>query len=242
MWAFALCSIASTAFAGVPFVTDDADTPDKGHYEINVALQYQRFQGGSFGSTPSVEVNYGATDKLQLTALVPYSFQQIDGAGANFGIGDIEISVKYRFVDADDWGWRPSIAFAPELIAPSGSEARGLGAGHTQAFLPVWFSKDINQWTVFGGGGYNINPGNGTLNWWFAGIGVLRELSPKWTVGIEVYDATPDERGGKNSVAFNVGAIYNISDMHHLMVSVGRNIVNPAANQLATYIGYQLTF
>src|ERR1700710_2750949 len=47
------------AFAGVPFVTDDADTPDAKHFEINIAAQYTRFGGGSVAGVPSVEVNYG---------------------------------------------------------------------------------------------------------------------------------------------------------------------------------------
>jgi long-subunit fatty acid transport protein len=235
-------AITSTAMAGAPYLTDDPDTPDKGHFEINLSLQYSRFQGGSSGAAPAFEVNYGVTDKLQLSAMVPLAFNQADGIGTNAGIGDTEIGVKYRFVDSDDWGWRPGVAFAPTLITSSGSSARGLGAGYTQAFLPVWVSKELKQWTVFGGGGLDINPGPNGRNWWFTGVGLTRELSPKWTVGMEVFDTTPSESDGRNSVGFNVGATYNISDTHHILFSIGRNITNVSANQVSTYIGYQLTF
>jgi hypothetical protein len=183
--------LCSPAFAGVPFLTDDADTPDAKHFEINIAAQYTRFQGGSVGAVPSVEVNYGLTSRVELTVLAPLALSHIDGEGANLGVGDIEIGFKYRFIDSDDWGWKPAVAFAPALITTSGSEVRGLGNGRMQGFLPLWLSKDFNQWTVFAGGGYNINPGPGRRDWWFSGIGVTRELDPTWTVGAEIYHATP---------------------------------------------------
>jgi hypothetical protein len=231
------------AFAGVPFVTDDADTPDAGHFEINIAAQYTRFQGGSVGAVPSVEVDYGLTSKLELSVLAPLAMSHVDGVGTNVGVGDLELGFKYRFIESDDWGWRPGVAFAPTISMTSGSEVRGLGEGRMLGFLPIWLSKDFNQWTVFGGGGYNINPGTDRLNWWFAGLGVTRELNPEWTIGVEIYYATPTGQGLKNSTGFNVGAIYNINDVHHLMVSVGRNLINARENnEFSTFIGYQITF
>lgn len=234
---------ASSAWAGPPFVSDGADTPDAKHFEVNIGAQYTRFEGGSAGTVPSVEVNYGVTERLQVAILTPMSMSHIDGQGTNVGFGDIEFGVKYRFVDADDWGWRPGIAFAPSLIMPSGSAERGLGSGQMQGFLPIWLSKEFGRWTVFGGGGYNINPGVDRLNWWFTGIGATRELTPTWTVGAEIFHTTPTDRGAKDNTAFNIGVIYNISDVHHVMASVGRNIVNARENnEFSTFIGYQIVF
>ncbi len=162
LWA-CLCTIwAASAWAGVPFVTDDADTPDAKHFEINIAGQYTRFQGGSVGTIPSVEVNYGVTDKLQVSVLMPIGFSQVQGVGTNVGLGDTELGVKYRFMDADDWGWKPGIAFAPTVTLPSGIEERGLGAGHFQVSLPIWLSKDFNKWTAFGGHQLQRQSGSGS--------------------------------------------------------------------------------
>jgi hypothetical protein len=231
------------AFSGVPFVTDDADSPDAGHFEINIAAQYTRFQGGSVSAIPSVEVNYGLTRTVELTIEAPLAMSHVDNVGTNVGIGDVRLSVKYRFIDADDWGWRPAVAFYPAISLPSGSEVRGLGEGRMQGFLPIWISKEFNQWTVFTGGGYNINPGLARRNWWFAGLGVTRELDPAWTIGAEIYHSTPIANGVKSNTGFNVGVIYNISDVHHLLLSVGRNLINARENnELSTYVGYQLTF
>ncbi len=69
------------------------------------------------------------------------------------------------------------------------------------------------------------------------------EINASWTVGAELYYAGATESGLKSNTAFNIGVIYNISDEHHLMMSVGRNLTNALENnQFSTYVGYQLTF
>jgi hypothetical protein len=56
----------------------------------------------------------------------------------------------------------------PLVEVPSGDADKGLGNGKTQYFLPVWLQKDFGKWTIYGGGGYWINPGTGNKNWWFS--------------------------------------------------------------------------
>jgi hypothetical protein len=239
----ALLSTAVPASAGVPFVTDDPDTPDKGHFEINVAHQYTLTRDEQSANLPSVEVNYGLTSNLELHIFVPLAFNHPRGGGSVAGLGDVELGVKYRFIDEDDDGWRPAIAFAPAIQVPTGNANRALGSGQTQAFLPIWMSKDIGKFTVFGGGGYQINPGPENRNYWLAGVGVTYEINPQWTVGAEVFHSTVDVSEGFSSTGFNLGVIYNIDDNHHLMMSAGRGLVNATQNnQFSAFLGYQLTF
>jgi hypothetical protein len=238
------CVLASSgAMAGVPFVTDDAATPEAKHVQINLAAAYIRFEGGSVGALPSFQVNYGLTDNVQLSILTPLSFAQTDHVGTNFGVGDTQLGVKYRLIDQDDEGWRPSVAFAPLMTLPSGSAARGLGTGQIQGSIPIIVSKGFEPWLVFGEASYNINPGYDRLNWWFTGIGVTRDLNATWTLGVEVFYTTALGRGLQDGVGFNVGGIYNISDMHHILLAVGRNLTNATANnELSVYLAYQLAF
>ena len=234
---------ATPAEAGPPFVTDDPETPDKGHFEINLAAQYTRFNGGSTADIPGLEVNFGVLSNLQATILVPLGLSQVSGVGTNVGVGDIELELKYRFIDEDPSGWRPAVAIAPQVNLPSGSEARGLGVGRATGFIPVWASKDIGRWTVFGGDGLNVNTGPNQKDWWFSGVGLLRELDPNWTVGGEVYYSSPDSIGRKNVLGFNLGLVYNINDTYHVLFSAGRNLVNAKdTNQFSTYVGMQFTF
>jgi hypothetical protein len=58
----------------------------------------------------------------------------------------------------------------PVLEVPIGEENRGLGVGHWRGYLPLWVQKSFGDWTTYGGGGYWINHGNGTIdrdNWYF---------------------------------------------------------------------------
>ena len=239
----ALLSAVDPASAGVPFVTDDPDTPEKGHFEINLASQFTGTQSEQSGVIPSLEVNYGVTDHLEIHVLLPLAYNHPVGGATAVGPGDIELGIKYRFLDGDDWGWRPSIAFAPAIILPTGSETRDPGTGHTQAFLPIWLSKDIDKFTVFGGGGYQINPGPGNRNFWFVGVGVTYEINADWTIGGEIFRTTASEHDATNSTSFNLGVIYNINDNHHLMMSAGRGLWNIAENnKFSVFLGDQLTF
>jgi len=229
-----------------------ADRLDAGHYGITIRAAGYNLDGpkavdiasgGSTANIPSLEVDYGVLSNLEATILIPLGLSQVSGVGTNVGFGDVELSLKYRFIEEDSWGWRPAVAFAPQINLPSGSEARGLGAGRTTGFIPIWASKDINQWTVFGGGGLNINTGPDQKNWWFSGVGVLRELDPNWTVGGELYYSSPDATGVKHTMGFNLGFIYNINDIYHVLLSAGRNLINARdTNQFSTYIGMQFTF
>jgi hypothetical protein len=240
---WAATALMRTAQAGPPFISNGAATLDPQHFEIDISAQYTKANGAGAAAIPSVEVDYGVIDKLQIGIQIPIELVHIDGVGTNIGPADTQMGVKYRFVDSDDEGWRPGIAFAPVILVPSGSQQRGLGSGHVQGFLPVWLSKDFHEWSVFGGGGYNINLGADRLNWWFTGLGVTRDLSAKWTVGAEVFHTTPIARGTKDSTGFNVGAIYNVSNVHHLMAAIGRNLVNARENnEVSVYLGYQATF
>ena len=231
------------ARAGVPFVTDDPGTVDKGHYEIDIANQFTHTHDENSGVIVGVEVDYGVTEHLELDVFVPLSFDHSFGERSHVGPGDIQVSVKYRFLDADDDGWRPSIAVAPTLIAPSGNADHDLGTGHTHGFLPVLIGKEFGKWNAFGSAGYNINPGPNNRDWWFTGAGLTRDINESWTLGGEVYYASAQEKDKKGGAGFNVGGIYNINDTYHLLLSVGRNFTNARQLNLITYYaGIQLTF
>ena len=141
----ALAAWSTPASAGFPFLTDDPGTQGIGKWEIDIFSQYARARADSAGAFAAVQVNYGLTDNFDLQAQAPWAFAQANGVGTNSGIGDAQAGFKFRFVDEDKDGWRPAVAFVPAVIAPTGSAPRGLGAGYTRAFLPVWLSKSFGE-------------------------------------------------------------------------------------------------
>jgi hypothetical protein len=57
---------------------------------------------------------------------------------------------------------------------------------------------------------------------------------------VEIFYETPQETGGEHNLAFNAGAIINITENHHILMSAGTDIDGPAS--FFSYIAYQLTF
>ncbi len=76
------------------------------------------------------------------------------------------------------------------------------------------------------------HPATDIRNFWFAGRGATYEVSPEILGGAEIFRTTAGTVNGTNGTSFNVDAMYNISDKHHLLFSVGCNIANTASNNL----------
>ena len=227
----------TVAQAGPPFVTDDPEPVEYRHWEIYLASQDAKDKDGWSGTAPHFEVNYGALPNLQVHLIAPFAYVRPNDGSSHYGFGDLELGVKYRFIQEADW-W-PMVGAFPIVDLPTGRSSKGLGSGHTKTFLPIWFQKSWGPWTSYGGGGYWINPGSENKDYWFAGWEVQRELSKSVTLGGEVFYNTPTEKGEGDRTGSNVGTIFNLTDEHHLLFSAGRDI--HGQNRFSTYIAYQLT-
>jgi hypothetical protein len=239
----ALALAAGVASAGPPFRTDDPEPVELHHWEVYAFSAGADTEDDVNAVAPGLEVNYGAAPNLQLHLVVPLVADKPAGGGTAYGVGDLELGVKYRFIQEDEHGWRPQVGVFPIVELPTGAADRGLGAGYTRAFLPIWIQKSSGDWPTYGGGGYWINPGPGNQNYWFAGWLLQRQVSKPLAIGAEVFYQSADKVGGKASPGFNVGGIYDFSDHYHLLFSVGRAFANARqTNQLSYYVALQTTF
>jgi hypothetical protein len=229
------------ACAGPPFVTDDPDTTDYKHWEIDFFTIYTHTAGDDFAQLPALELDYGILPDLQLHAIAPGAFNHAPGAGDQYGYGDTELGVKYRFFHETDK--LPEMGLFPLVEVPSGDSGRGLGNGQTQIFVPVWFQKTFGQnkeWTTFGGGGFWYNPGVDHRNYGRFGWELQRDLSERLTLGGEIYHETESLEDAGGHTAFNLGGYLNFDEHNHILFSAGRDIQGP--NRFSCYLGYQLTF
>jgi hypothetical protein len=221
----------------------EAAPPPFQRYSITVGALYTHRQGETSGWLPNVEVNYAATENLQLHAMVPLAYDRLSGGSTNFGIGDFEIGARYRFIQPDDQGLRPAVSFYPLIDFPTGDEERNLGTGRTHVFLPLWVAKTFGAWTPYGGGGYWINPGPTNKDWWFFDGGLQYAVSDSLSVYGEIFHATSSKTTLPETTGFNIGGTYNLTASHHILVSVGRAIQNAReTNQFTGYLAYMLTF
>ena len=160
-------AVTHIAQAGPPYVTDDPEPVEHKHCEIYLASQLAHDSSGWSGTSPHVEINYGVIPNLQLHLIAPVAFSAPADGSRQFGYGDTELGIKYRFLQ--ETARLPMAGVFPLVELPTGDAARGLGAGHAQVFLPLWLQKSSGPWTTYGGGGYWINPGAGNRNWGLVG-------------------------------------------------------------------------
>ena len=234
----AIALIASPALAGPPYVNDDPEPTDEGHYEIYLFAGGTATQGGS-GGGGGIDFNYGAASDLQLTAVLPLGWDNPKGGPPTVDLGNVELAAKYKFLHQDDVG--VDVAFFPRVFLPAGSAA--VGERHVSLLLPLWVGRSWDQWSTFGGGGCTINRGGDSRNFCQIGWAATYQVAPTFQIGGELYHQTADTKGGKASTGLGVGAIYDLNENLHLMASAGPGIQNAQATDRYTwYAALQFTF
>jgi hypothetical protein len=227
-----------TALAGPPFITDDPEPVEYKHWEVYLASQYKHDRDQNSATLPHIEVNYGLVPNVQVHLIAPLQYVKPEGEASHYGYGDTEFGIKYRFIqETKDF---PQVGIFPIVEIPTGDHTSGLGNGKAQVFLPLWFQKSWGPWTTYGGGGYWINPGEDNKNWWQFGWLVQREINKMLTLGAELYYKTASKADIDDSKGYTVGAIINVTERHHILLSAGQDIHGP--NYYSLYMAYQLTF
>ncbi len=228
--------VALNAFAGPPFKTDDPQPVDFLHWEFYVASEQEYGRHETNATCPHFEINYGAAPNLQVHLVAPLGYVHAED-GTHYGYSDTELGLKYRFLEESDAA--PQVGVFPMIEIPTGDQSRGLGSGKVQAYLPVWVQKSWGKFTTYAGGGYWYNPGPGQRNWLFTGWEAQYDFSEVVTLGGELYYQTADNEETTASAGFNVGGYINVTENHHILFSVGRDLARSAST--TAYIGYQLT-
>jgi hypothetical protein len=233
-----LAIVPMDAFAGPPFLTDDPEPVEYQHWEMYLASQYKHDRDQESATFPHVEINYGLIPNVQVHVIAPMQYVKPEGQTSQYGYGDTEFGIKYRFIQ--ETKYLPQVGIFPIIEFSTGDSAKGLGNGQAQYFLPLWLQKSWGPWTTYGGGGYWINPGEGNRDWWQFGWLLQREINKKLTLGAEIYYKTSNRTGIDESKGYTVGAIINLTDNHHLLLSGGQDVSGP--NYHSFYIAYQFTF
>lgn len=225
--------LAARTHAGPPYLTDDPDPTEYQHWEAEL------FTTGDYHTDYSVagpvaELDYGVLPDTQVTFDFGMAAAVGDETRAATGLGDVALSVKYRFLHETN-GW-PELAIFPGMTFPTGDASRGLGNGRATYHLPVWAQKSFGAWTVDGGGGVFFNTAPGARNYPYGGLLVQRACGVRLSLGMELFaqgQAAADDEG---YAALNFGGAFRISDCFSLQTSVGHSVVG--ADHTLWYCGF----
>ena len=187
---------------------------------------------------PGIELNYGLTNDLMTHVIVPFLLTKIDSAQGAFSLGDVELGLKYRFIEESDRF--PQIGLFPHLEIPTGDSSKAAGSGAFELFVPLWFQKTFGPWTTYGGGGLWLQFSSGNNNFWFFGWEIQRDISEQLMLGAELFGTTGSFESTFAEIGFNIGGSYDFSQTHHALFSIGSEIKGP--DRFLMYLAYQLTF
>ncbi len=113
--------------------------------------------------------------------------------------------------------------FPRAFIPTSGGQ---FGPARVSLLLPVWAEKDFGPWQVFGGGGYQINPGPGQRGFWTGGVALTRDVTKQLNLGAEIYAHTADTEDGRAFVGVNLGAAWRMTPHWSLLAAGGPGVEN----------------
>ena len=216
VWAIVALGTPASAIAGPPYSTDDPAPVDPGHWEV-IPFVTGSHESGTTAGEAGFDVNYGLMPDVQLTLVLPVLYEH--SRSLRSGLGRIETEVKWRFLEQDENGLRPEMAFALTVILPTA--AADYDSDDVSFMFPLWMQKDFGEWSVFGGGGYQFNRDKLLQDSWEAGIGVLRGVGDRWTFGAEFFHEKPGVPTERSFTSFNVGAEWEISENWTLLGSAG---------------------
>lgn len=222
--------------AGPPYTTDDPETPRRHGWEINLPYVLARSGPASQAQAPLFDLNYGLFDHIQLDLEIPVFRVSLPGQPTASGLGDVMAGFKWRFLE--ETKARPQVAIYPQICFPTGSVAKGLGAGAPCYVLPVAAEKNWGKWTASANLGYFIQQAAGASDFFYYGAAVTHELAEGMEVGVEVFGHAFAIIGSEPENGFNFGAELRLSPTIALLGSAGHGFRRKG--HFLAYIGIQL--
>jgi hypothetical protein len=238
----ALLAASTVALAGPPFQTDDPEPIEFRNYEFYTFASSDGTPLETDTEGPAVEFNWGALPNTHLHIIVPAAAIFPAQGPRAFGIGDIELGIKYKFVQ--EGKHRPMIGTFTMFEIPTGSAPRGLGVGKTWYKVPLWAQKSFGKWTTYGGGGATVFSVPGYRNYAFAGWLLQRDLGEKWTLGTEIFYHGPEgplAPQTRPSTLVDFGGYYKFRDPgFQLLFCYGHSAIGQTENY--AYLGLYWTW
>ncbi len=232
------------ALGGPPLATDDPETPGRGGWEINLSHTLERTRDELFMEPPLVDINYGWLENDQWKIEFAAIALDPDDEPNHWGVSDVELGWKYRFLEEDQHGIMASIY--PQPLIPTGNHGLGLSDGRFETLLPVEVGKHFydDKLFVYGEVGYNAVYGDSKADEVIYGLAVACEATEELEVMCEVGGVAFPRGGDPDDTFFNVGFKYAMNENVALIGSAGRSFRdrNRGTPELLTYVGVQITF
>lgn len=196
-----------------PDLTNSTRTVPPGVIQIETGVEYSesRIGGGEsdrrFGAQLALRI--GLTNALE-ARLGGEPFVRLRGESDDTGPGDLTLGLKYRFLDAGEGEWWPSLGLQPSVKLPVAGAPIGTGRPDFALLtlasfgLPARLDLDVNTGLVAVGQSRR----NGYLLQALASASLSREILDRASTFVELAFASRDDRDKRNTVDVRTGIVY----------------------------------
>ena len=121
---------------------DDPEPADYKHGEFYFASQYIHSDDAKSATLPHLEFNYGVLPNMHLHLIAPFQYVKPEGEDSQYGYGDTELGIKYRFIQETDK--IPMVGTFPIVLIPTGDQKKRIWvAGRPRLFLPFMVAEEL---------------------------------------------------------------------------------------------------
>jgi hypothetical protein len=222
------------AQAGPPYLSNDRGVQGSRNWEINLAVSPTFARSSAIVQAPSIDLNYGVGENVQLTVEVPYVVASGGGTPQASGWGNAFPGFKWRFLNQGEAGWQAAVFPQLQTGLASAAQVRGFGDAGPRYLLPVEVEKRVGILDVdFEAGEYL--PVHGPHEHIF-GLVAGRSLNERLELDAELYDDRADA-GLPRQTTLDVGGRYLLTPGLIALFMVGHTLGLDQAGPPA-FIGY----
>jgi hypothetical protein len=233
-----LASVSAFAQGGPPYYTNDPGTPGNLNWEINLGYMPFFYNDRSVSHVPDVDINFGLGDRIQLTYENAWLRVQNPSSATEFGLGQSNPGVKWRFYDAGEDGL--SISVFPQFFLnnPGDAVRRGITPPNDSFLLPIEFSRKFGPVDVDYEAGYQFV--HKAPDGWITGLVVGHDFTSKLEGDMEFYsEGTFHPSAAEPTIDW--GFRYKIHKPVILLFMAGRSLAptGPTHSRFLGYFGLQ---
>jgi hypothetical protein len=219
---------------------DDASASFKGEGYTSIGVGYWRLSGASQINAPMLGGGVGVTDRLQVSASVPFYHTSFAGTTSS-GLDDMYIGTKYTIADPTLTLSEFGLAVSPVVEVLSADT----GSGRVHFALPISVELRHQPFRVYGSAGYFTRGSvftGGALEWTGPRMILTGALTQSYSI---TQDAVLDSMGiGRRHVDVSGTMAVPLTGMSAAFVSVGRSLspLEEGGTSLALSGGVALRF
>jgi hypothetical protein len=220
---------------------DDASASTKGDGYTSIGVGHWRMLGSTQTNLPMLGVGLGVSDRMQVSASVPFYRARFDGGSAS-GMDDVYLGAKYTIVDPTLTLSEFGFAISPTMEVLSA----GNPDGRIHFAVPVSVELRRQPFRIYGSAGLFTRGSffSGAAVEWGSPVGMVLTASLTRSYSLKE-DAILDSLGiGRQRMDVSLGVAYPLGTMAATFVNVGRSLtsIEEGGTSLALSGGISLRF